>query len=186
MANPLSGSTWWHTYQATYPNSSSVDDLEPGFRARVEDFIGSLRRAGASVRVSSTRRDRDRAYLMHYAWQVSHCDISPADVPKRGSVPIEWDHGDVGRSRDAATEMVKLFGMAHIAALNSNHIAGKAIDMTINWQGELVLTKPAPLLARINSQPRNGQNTELHRLGTDVFGVKKLVSDPPHWSVDGH
>lgn len=185
MANPLSGTNWWHTYQASYPNSSSVDDLESGFRSRVEDFIASLRQAGASVRISSTRRNPDRAYLMHFSWRIAHGDIDPKDVPKRSGVPIEWDHGDVGKSRDAAAEMVKLFGMAHVASLRSNHLAGKAIDMTISWQGELVLTKPAPLLARISSQPRSGQNKELHSIAADVFEVKKLVSDPPHWSVDG-
>ena len=186
MTHPLSGSAWWHTYQANYPNSTDMSTLEPGFQSRVQDFIGCLRHAGASVRVSATRRNADRAYLMHFSWAVGHGDVEPADVPARGSVPIEWDHGDAGRSRDAAMEMVKLFGMAHDAALNSRHIAGKAIDMTIGWQGELVLTKPAPLLVRIGSQPRSGQNTELHRVGADVFGVKKLVSDPPHWSTDGH
>jgi hypothetical protein len=81
--------------------------------------------------------------------------------------------------------MVKLFGMAHIASLTSNHIKGKAIDMTITWKDSLVLTKPAPLLVKIESRPKTGQNRELHTVGANVFGVRKLASDPPHWSPNG-
>ena len=80
--------------------------------------------------------------------------------------------------------MVKLFGMAHIASLTSNHIRGKAIDMNISWKDTLVITRPAPLLTRIESRPRTGQNRELHDIGA-TFGVRKLVSDPPHWSYNG-
>jgi len=182
----LSGGDWWHANQAKYPNSREVDDLEPGFRSRVEDFIGSLRDAGASVTVKSTLRNASRAHLMHYSWKLTYGEVDPADVPKRTGVDIEWDHGDEEKSRQAAKDMVNLFGMAHIAALSSNHIKGKAIDMTIAWKSTLVLTKPAPLLTRIESRPRSGQNKELHEVGATVFGVRKLVSDPPHWSYNGH
>ena len=29
------------------------------------------------------------------------------------------------------------------------------------------------------------QNRELHEIGGTVFGVRKLLSDPPHWSYNG-
>jgi hypothetical protein len=185
MAANLSGTDWWRANQARFPNSRSVDDLDPGFRSRVEDFIACLKQAGASVTVNSTRRDSRRAYLMHYAWEVAYRETDPADVPKRAGVDIDWDHGEDGASRQAAEEMVQLFGMAHKAALSSNHILGKAIDMNISWRSTLVLTRPAPLLARIESRPWTGQNRELQDIGSTVFGVRKLVSDPPHWSYDG-
>lgn len=186
-SSDLSGKDWWHRNQGKYPNSTSIDDLDPGFRSRVEDFISSLREAGATVKVNSTRRNATRAFLMHYAWQVAYGDIAPADVPKRGGLTIEWDHGDLEASKKGAMEMVHLFNMAHIAALSSNHIAGKAVDMDIAWDGTLVLTRPAPLLARIESAPRTGAgNRELHEIGGTTFGVKKLRSDPPHWSYNGH
>lgn len=182
----LSGKDWWHRNQRKYPNSQSIDDLESGFRTRVEDFIGSLRNGGANVTIASTRRNATRAFLMHYSWKVGHGDTAASDVPKHDGLTIEWDHGDEERSKKAAMEMVKLFNMAFIAALNSNHIAGKAIDMDISWDGTLVLTRPAPLLTRIESLPRTGRgNGELHRIGADTFGVKKLKSDPPHWSYNG-
>lgn len=181
----LSGKEWWHANQARYPNSNDIDALEPGFGSRVKDFVESLRSAGATVVVSSTRRNAIRAFLMHYSWKVAYGEIDPKDVPKRGGLDIEWDHGNPEKSRKAAEEMVKLFNMAHIAALSSNHISGKAIDMNISWKDTLVLTRPAPLLARIESRPRTGQNRELHETGATVFGVRKLVSDPPHWSYNG-
>ena len=182
----LSGADWWRANQSRYPNSNSVDTLASGFRSRVEDFLACLRQAGATVTIRSTRRDPSRAYLMHYSWRVAEGDIAPSEVPERSGVKIEWDHGDDEKSRQAAEEMVRLFGMAHIAALNSNHIRGEAIDMKITWKDTLVLTKPAPLLARIESRPRTGDgNRELHEIGATVFGVKKLRSDPPHWSSNG-
>ena len=185
MASNLSGTDWWRKNQARYPNSNDIDDLEPGFRSNVEDFVGSLRNAGASVVVKSTRRDPTRAFLMHYSWQVAYGEIAPSEVPARSGVDIQWDHGNIDDSKKGAMEMVRLFGMAHIAALMSNHIRGKAIDMTITWRGTLELTRPAPLLVRIESNPRSGQNRELHDIGWTVFGVRKLRSDPPHWSYNG-
>ena len=181
----LSGTAWWRANQARYPNSRDVDDLEPGFRSRVEAFLASLKQAGASVAVTSTRRNPIRAYLMHFSWLVAYGDIAPGDVPKRAGVDIDWDHGDLDKSREAAREMVNLFDMAHVAALNSNHIRGTAIDMNITWKDALVMTRPAPLLTRIESRPRSGQNRELQQLAAAVFEVRKLASDPPHWSANG-
>src|SRR4026207_944559 len=165
----LSGADWWRKTQSRYPNSRDVDDLEPGFRSRVEDFVASLRQAGAAITVNSTRRTEQRAFLMHYSWKVAYGEIAPNEVPS-GGIDIEWDHGDDEKSRQGAMEMVRLFNMAHIASLRSNHISGKAIDMNISWQGELVVTRPTPLLWRIESTPRSGQNREIHDLGATMFG----------------
>ena len=181
----LSGKEWWRANQAKYPNSREIDDLESGFRSKVEDFLGSLKHAGATVVVNSTRRNAVRAHLMHYSWKVAYREIDPKDVPKCGGLNIEWDHGEIEKSREAAKEMVKLFNMAHIASLSSNHISGKAVDMNISWTRTLVLTRPAPLFTRIESYPRSGQNRELHEVGWNTFGVRKLKSDPPHWSYNG-
>ncbi|GJQ30111.1 MAG: hypothetical protein HBSAPP03_19950 [Phycisphaerae bacterium] len=181
----LSGKDWWRANQGKYPNSRSVDDLDPAFRDRVERFLASLRDAGASITIASTRRNATRAHLMHYAWRVAYDRFNPADVPPVAGLNIQWDHGDAEASRRGALDMVNLFGMKHIASLTSRHIQGKAIDMTLSWKSVLEVTRPAPLNARIESLPRSGQNRELHELGATVFGVHKLRSDPPHWSIDG-
>ena len=188
MAIPgnLSGRNWWVGNQGKYPNSRDVADLDVDFQSRVADFIRSLRDAGATIAISSTRRNAIRAHLMHFGWMVAYGEIEPKEVPRKTGLDIEWDHGEIDKSRAAAMEMVNLFNMAHIASLSSNHITGKAIDMSIIWKGELVLTRPAPLLLKIESTPRNGNaNRELHDAGGQVFQVFKLRSDPPHWSFNG-
>lgn len=185
-ASNLSGKEWWRANQAKYPNSAEIDDLEPGFRSRVEAFLAALKDSGTSIKITSTRRNAARAHLMHYSWKVAYGEIDPKDVPARSGLNIDWDHGDIKTSRAAAEEMVNLFGMAHVAALRSNHIRGKAVDMTIRWKDVLVMTRPAPLLAKIESRPRSGQNRELQEIAATVFEVRKLASDPPHWSSDGH
>jgi len=182
----LSGRDWWEANQRNYPNSSAVDDLEPGFRTRVVDFIKALRDAQATVRISSTRRNAVRAHLMHYSWKVAHGMIKPDDVPPISGLDIEWNHGDADRSKDAAMEMVHLFGMVHIAALRSNHITGRAIDMDIRWKDKLMLSMPLACgLYEIDSKPRTGDNLDLHTAGAQHYQVRKLRSDPPHWSADG-
>lgn len=184
-SSSLSGKAWWRSNQGAYSNSRDIDDLEPGFRARVEAFVGAIKQAGATVVVNATRRNATRAFLMHYSWKVAYGEIAPHEVPKHAGLVIDWDHGDLEVSRNAAKDMVQLFGMAHIASLTSNHIKGKAIDMNISWKEVLTISKPSPLLTRIESRPRTGQNRELHEIGASVYGVYKLVSDPPHWSYNG-
>lgn len=181
----LSGAKWWRDNERFYPNSRDLGDLDPGFGADVKRFVGSLIDAGANVAVMSTRRNATRAHLMHYSWKVANGQIAPSDVPKKAGLVIEWDHGGEDASRKAAQAMVDLFGMVHIASLTSNHIKGLAIDMTIKWKGDLRLTSPAPLNMIIEDGPRSGQNRQLHDIGATVFGVRKLLSDPPHWSRNG-
>jgi hypothetical protein len=120
MGKPnLSGKDRWRANQANYPNSQDIDELESGFRLKTDDFVGSLRHARATLVVNSTRRNPIRADLMHYSWKVAYGELDPKDLPKRGGLAFEWDHGDLEKSRKGEEEMVKLFGMVHIAALSS-------------------------------------------------------------------
>jgi len=180
----LSGRAWWVANQNRYPNSRDINDLHADFRANVADFIGILRNAGAQVNIRSTRRNANRAYLMHYCWRIANGDIAPADVPAKTGVDIQWDHADDKVSRQAASEMVSLFGLVVRPSVTSNHISGLAIDMKITWKGDLHL---GPLRNRscIIGGPRDGaRNRELHEVG-ESFGVRKLLKDPPHWSHNG-
>ncbi len=174
----LSGSTWWHANQVRYPNSQSVDDLVPPFRENAQRFIAALRAGGASVRVSATRRNRIRAHLMHYSWKVAKGQIAAADVPAIDGCDIVWDHGDDAASRAAAAQMVRLFHIVFKPSLTSNHIAGTAIDMTITYSGAINVTDGAGKVVRV------GSAAALHQLGAS-YGVRKLASDPPHWSANG-
>jgi hypothetical protein len=183
-ASNLSGAAWWHANQARYPNSTQVSDLAPAFRTKVQAFLDALDAAGADYDIAATRRSADRAWLMHYSWAIAHGEVNPGSVQPRAGVDIQWDHGDLQRSRQAARDMVNLFGMAHQAALTSRHIEGRAIDMNITWSGTLRIQnkKGDPIDCTL---PHNGaQNTRLHQVGAS-YGVHKLLSDPPHWSEDG-
>lgn len=180
----LSGAVWWRANQAKYPNSQRLEDLEGSFRERCELFIGVMRRGGAAVSISSTRRSPLRAHLMHYSWRVARRELLASEVPAIAGVDITWDHGDERASVRGAQEMVDLFGLAHSASLTSNHIRGSAIDMTIAWNGGLRIDSASGVPTEIAMGPRNGDNPLLQRVG-DSYGVKKLRTDPPHWSIDG-
>lgn len=145
-----------------------------------------MREASATVNIRSTRRNAIRAYLIHYCRRIANRDIEPVDVPKREGVDIQWNHGNVRLSRQAARKMVNLFGLACRPSLNSNHIRGKAIDMNIRWRKDLFLGPlPNGVFWGIVGGPRNGvHNRELHEVG-ESLGVLKLLGDPPHWSYNG-
>lgn len=185
MSN-LSGEEWWRKHQASYPNSRDVNDLAPEFQQNAVRFIGLLRDGGAGVQVSSTRRNAIRAYLMHYSWRVAHNEIDASDVPSMKGVSIQWDHDNAEASISAARQMVDLFNLAYRPSLTSNHIRGLAIDMNIRWTGDLALGPlPDGSTRSVVDGPRNGaDNRTLHEIG-DMLSVRKLLSDPPHWSHNG-
>ena len=57
--------------------------------------------------------------------------------------------------------------------------------MTIGWQGTPNIRDFNGQRHAISCCPQNGSNPELIAVGA-TYGVFKLVSDPPHWSDDGH
>jgi len=177
----LSGGIW----VARFKGSKSLDDLKGNFQATAKAFLQALADAGANVTIAATFRPPERAYLMHFAWEIAHGNISPRDVPAMAGVAIEWVHGNAAASRAAAQEMVDGYGMAFIAALRSRHTEGRAIDMSISWLGRLDIRNAQGQVVAIATTPRTGANPRLHDVGRS-YGVVKLVSDPPHWSSDGH
>lgn len=173
-----------------FPTSQSIDDLAPEFRDKVNRFIAALKAAKAGVKISETYRSRERAYLMHYAYAIAREGLDPVTVPTMEGVNICWvqrdakGRPDLAASKRAAQEMVKGYNIVFKPTLDSDHIQGLAIDMTITWQGELRIRDAKGKLAIIKSEPRNGTNTELQKVGA-TYDVAKLANDPPHWSGDG-
>jgi hypothetical protein len=185
QSKQFSGAAWWHANQAKYPNSTKVEDLEPAFRAKVNAFLGALADAGIHPNIESTLRSKQRAYVMHYCWDIAHGKILPSEVPPYRGIDIVWDHGEAAKSKKAAQNMVDLFEMDYMASLTSNHINGLAIDMKFSWTGTLKIKKKDGTVVEIKTTPRNGaDNTQMHEVGAS-YGVIKLVGDAPHWSVDG-
>jgi hypothetical protein len=176
---------------ARFPTSKSTDTLVEPFRSSINRFLAALNAGGARVAIEATLRPPERAYLMHYAFRIAREGFNPAEADPKAGVEIQWMHRDpqgnpdVPASRAAAERMVQGYGIVYRPATKSNHIAGKAIDMVVNWQGDLVVANSYGALVRIGSLPRDGaRNPELHRVAA-TYGVLKLVSDPPHWSMDG-
>jgi hypothetical protein len=141
-----------------YPTSRSLDDLVEPFRSGVVAFLDDLASRGCVVHVNATRRPSERAWLMHYAWDVAHGAVEPDAVPAHDPpIPIAW-------TKAGTLEMVSCYGLAYRPSLTSRHIQGRALDMKVEgWTGTA---------------------EELHALGAS-HGVHKLLSDPPHWSDDG-
>jgi hypothetical protein len=196
---PVSGADW----VAKFPTSKSLDDLEAGFKAKVQAFIDALHLAHASTTISATFRPRQRGYLMHFCWMIVKQNMNPASVPdfqpKPGEDPIDiqWLHrkgdgsSDVPASRAAAAAMVAGYGIGDLEvapALDGNHMHGKAIDMSASWAGNLSIKEKSGNARVITSTPRNSTNADLiHVAATyQVIHFINVQKDKAHWSVDGH
>jgi hypothetical protein len=195
---PVSGKEWIKEF----PTSDSVEDLEPDFRDKVKAFIAALTDAKAKISISATVRPRQRAYLMHYCWTINKKIDDPATVPAfkptsgEHEVDIQWLHKkpggapDVAASRAAAAEMVAAYGMTKLKvapALASNHIFGKALDMSVSWTKTLSIKNKSGKTVNIASSPRDSTNPDLIKIAR-TYGVIHLIDvakDPPHWSFNG-
>jgi hypothetical protein len=187
MAKTLSGPEW----VPKFPTSTSTDDLVGPFKSDAKAFIAALRTAGATVFISATLRPKERAYLMHWCFEISR-GFDPEQVPPMAGVDIEWVHRDaegvkdLAASKAAAAKMVAGYDIAFEPALVTRHADGTAIDMDIAWSSStLNITDGTGNSVAITASPKDGGNTQLHQVGKS-YGVIKLVSDPPHWSSDGH
>ena len=184
----VSGPDW----VAKFPPSTKVEDLVEPFRANVQRFLAALKAAGASVEIADTLRRPERGFLMHYSFRIARSGDDPAQIPPMAGLDIQWLHKtltgapDPANSKAAAEQMVVGYDIAFEPSLTSRHFVGKAIDMSIRWLNTLVIQTAAGVTTAITSSPKDGAvNPDLHKVGLS-YGVIKLVSDRPHWSVDGH
>ncbi len=187
-----SGRSW----VSEFPTSVSLDDLAAPFATQATAFITALRAAGATVSISATLRPANRAFLMHWAWQIVNNNADPETVPEREGIDIEWAHQDDAgaysrvKSVAGAKAMVNAYEMQNLKtspSLTSRHIEGNAIDTTISWAGTLTINNASGTAVIINTEPRTSMNLELHAVGK-TYGVIKFLrgdKDKPHWSTDG-
>lgn len=183
----------WVTWIDRYaPNSKEVKDLEMSFRNKVTEFKHALEDAGAKVHVSHTYRSDQAAYLWHWAWKIAKRkstpkDAAPYSLPGRPVPDIEWDHGNLLASINGAEEMVRGFNLTKNSkfapSLNTRHRFKLAIDMDIKWTGTIWVKKKGGPEVPVIYGPVNA-NKVLHEIGAS-YGVKKLLSDDPHWSDNG-
>jgi len=191
MPNEKSGSFWVSWANENAKNSASVEDLSEPFRSNVKGFLQALKDAGCGVTVLVTRRSDKRAYLFHWSWLIGLGKAAAAGATSMAGVDIQWDHGSSQASKDGAAEMIRGFGLAvppnstNAPALNSNHISGEAIDMAITWAGTAKIANKAGSIVPVLFNSNVNKNMPLHAVGAS-YGVKKLATDAPHWSLDGH
>jgi hypothetical protein len=190
VINVPSGKFWVRWADVYAQNSDKIADLQTTFRKNLEAFQKALEDAGATVKIESTRRSKMRAYLFHWSWKIYLGKCRPKDARKMDGVDIQWDHHDLAKSKAGAKEMVLGFDLAvppnsKVApSLSSNHITGKAVDMTITWSGKIQVKKKNGQLVEIAYTPNPNNNKRLRDVGAS-YGVKKHTRDKPHWSVDG-
>jgi hypothetical protein len=171
----LSGRQW----VARFPDGGNLATLASGFQAKLRRFIAMLEGNGATVRVTATRRPRERAYLMHHAYRISH-GFDPARVPSMAGVDIIWSHP---RAVEAATDMVEGYEIVYEPALRSRHTDGRAVDMRVrNLPTRIrVPTGTGEQSFDIGARlPEN--NIALWRIADEHFGIRKSPSDWVHWS----
>ena len=193
MTKVNSGIFWVSWADVNAKNSASVQDLKEPFRSNAQAFIAALTNAGCNVTVRATLRSDKRAYLFHWCWLVGlgqvSASVAQADV--RPGVDIQWDQGSTQASIQGAKEMIDGFGLAvppnsvNAPALRSNHIDGEAIDLDIVWTGTKTIQKKDGTGVAVSFMSNANANTQLHDVGAS-YGVFKLKTDAPHWSIDGH
>jgi hypothetical protein len=128
---------------------------------------------------------------MHYSYLIATKNLDPQTVPAMAGVDICWMYWkangdpDLAAAKAAASAMVSGYHIDYAPALVSRHTEGNAIDMTISWTGDLTIKNASGTDVTITSTPRDGLNANLQAVGA-TYGAVKLVSDPPHWSTDGH
>ena len=132
----LSGAAWRAKATASgWVNDTNFASLDATWGPKAETFVTGLRSSGATVNVTAGLRHPKRAMLMHYAWTVSKGLATPAAANtacQAEGININWDHGDLTRSKAAAAELASAFSLVAKPSLTSNHIRGKAIDCNIS------------------------------------------------------
>ena len=188
MAMELSGKGWC----SRFPSSKSIGDCTEPFRSNLQRFNDALVAAGANVKIADTLRPEPRAFLMFHCCKVATGAEAPGTVPARPDIEIDWVHRNddgtpnLAKSRAAAHDMMQGYDIAHAPALNSRHIFGEAVDMSVTWLGDLTIQRGDGSNVTISTLPRSGDdNINLHAVGA-TYGVIKLSSDPPHWSLHGN
>ena len=214
VSKELSGKQWCSRFSGSILETDLIDP----FKTNLGKFIAAMRAAGMTVKINATYRPDKRAFLMHFSGKVASGEIAPKDVPtyatrKRATYiapqdqgeyatnfEIEWDHGDLAKSMEAARAMQTEYSTVFPPAYPSKHTARLAVDMWITWVGTSV-EKPAPhfeitiknaknedviISTKIQNVDRDtaSYNQALQAVG-ESYGIQKLVSDRPHWSDDG-
>lgn len=175
----------WHS---RFPDETTLDALAEPFKSNVEEFLNAINNAGGNIRITSVKRPKERAYLMHWSYQIKNNSFPPQNVPNYdsiGTVNIDWSHRDengniqLDKAIKGASDMNELYKSRFQPSLTSNHTKGLAIDMYItNIIGKTVKLRSGGPDKLVSSQD------DLWMIAK-TYGVIKHPTDKPHWSYNG-
>jgi len=200
----LSGAHWKQIADDRWGGATpDIAELESSFGADLTAFLDVLAANNITYQLESGYRPPQRSYLFHYCVKVAKGKITPSKVPAMDGVDIVWDHGNLGASKAGAQAVADAFGLVGVAAHPSNHNAGTAVDMKLDFSGNssnkitysvggksITRTIKTSDEARVGVSARGKSisgiaSRELSKAGAD-FGVKRAVdSDIVHWSRSG-
>ena len=172
----LSGKIWVNRF----PTQTSINALMPPFRECVQKFVDALKAGKVKVSIADTLRPPERAYLMHFSFEIAMGRQNPETVPRKDGVDIIWVHDTHEASVAAAREMVSAYKIRKEPSLTSNHIKGLAIDMTLNDFAARDVRNADGTFVKIASFD------DLISVGETYNVFHKVLNDLPHWSFDGH
>ena len=204
-AQRLSGAHWKKIADDNWGGATpDIAELESSFGADLTKFLDMLAANNITYSLESGYRPPQRSYLFHWCVKVAKGKVAPKDVPAMDGVDIVWDHGNAAASRAGAQALADAFGLVGVAAHPSNHNAGTAVDMKLDFSGnpgnKLTYTIGGKTITRtiktsdearvgVSAKGKSISNIggrELSKAGAD-FGVKRAVdSDIVHWSRTGN
>lgn len=176
-----SGPSWI----SKFAPSSDLADLAEPFRSRVQRFVSALDAAQVNYQIKSTKRPKQRAFLMAWCYRIARLNRDPSTVDEvLDDVPISWVHyavdgtPDLETSRAAAEAMVIAYDIGPTGASErSHHITGNAIDIKITLGAQAVATAGGHRVV-INTQKK------LTMVGRS-YKIRRLKQSN-HWSMNGH
>lgn len=206
----LDGEPLGPRWTARYPNPEGEQERfdalarsrSGDYASRVRSLLEQLRAQGADVALTSTLRRRERGYLMWGAFRLSRVqrardvsrivgELERANRDWKLAIPIRWNHPAGWKSTvESAREMADTYEVVYATeqgARDSNHYTGIAADfVAVGLPRKLKLEAPDGAVREFDlSAPQESRDlslspdlirwTEMH------FGLRKLLSDYPHW-----
>ncbi len=172
------------------------------YAARVRALLEQRRAQGADVALTSTLRSRERGYLMWGAFRLSRVqgasdvkrtvgDLERANRDWKLTIPIRWNHPSGWQGTvEAAREMADTYEVVYATeqgARDSNHYTGIAADfVAVGLPRKLKLQAPDGAVREFDLSAAQESrdlslSPELIRWTEVHFGLRKLLSDYPHW-----
>jgi hypothetical protein len=170
----------------------SVDDLDPLFKLKVRAFLKALQDAGATVTIGTTRRSDKRAYLFHWSWRIAvgNAKASAATAKAGRRHPLgSWQRGgqQARRPGDGRRLRPRRPAEEHQSAVARQPPHPRQGDRHDDpcGSGTLKVKKHGGGIVDVSVHGERQPELEAARVGAS-YGVLKLKTDAPHWSLDGH